>query len=182
MLMDNERSLLKDLKLLDSQAITEVHNLFFADVYRYACYRVGDESKAEDIASETFTRMIEAFHSQKVPRSSLRGWLMGTVSNIVNDYFRMVYARPISELSDDIEDLNSLPDSSAERADQNEIIHAALQALTSEQQHVLALRFGSGYSLDETAGIMSKKPNAIKQLQFRALAALRRQLGDDFDV
>ncbi len=180
-LMKNERDLVKDLRSLDPQAITEVHNRFFADVYRYACYRIGDKSKAEDFASETFTRMLEAFHLEKGPRSSLRGWLMGTVSNIINDYYRVVYARPVSELTNDIEDQKNLPDETVERADQGEIVRRALGKLTSDQQHVLALRFGSGLSLVETADIMVKKPNAIKQLQYRALAALRRQIGDEFD-
>ena len=55
---------------------------------------------------------------------------------------------------------------------------AALSQLTPDQQHVLALRFGSGCSLKETAEMMGKQPNAIKQLQFRALTALKRHLGD----
>ena len=107
---------------------------------------------------------------------------MGTVSNIVNDYFRMVYGQQISELSDNIQDQNNIPDLTVEIADQNQIVRSALRELTSDQQHVLALRFGSECSLAETADIMGKKPNAIKQLQFRALSALRRQLGENFDV
>jgi DNA-directed RNA polymerase specialized sigma24 family protein len=43
---------------------------------------------------------------------------------------------------------------------------------------VLALRFGLGFSLDETAAQMKKNANAIKALQFRALAALQRQMGE----
>jgi RNA polymerase sigma-70 factor (ECF subfamily) len=50
--------------------------------------------------------------------------------------------------------------------------------LTAEQQHVLALRFGQGYSLEETAAFMDKNVNAVKALQFRALAALQRELGE----
>ena len=88
----------------------------------------------------------------------------------------------ISELSDFIQDPNNLPDFSVEIADQNLFVRSALRELTSDQQHVLALRFGSECSLAETANIMGKKPNAIKQLQFRALAALRRHLGENFDV
>ena len=42
-LMENERNLLKNLRILDPKAITEMHNHFFADMYRYAYYRVGDE-------------------------------------------------------------------------------------------------------------------------------------------
>jgi RNA polymerase sigma-70 factor (ECF subfamily) len=50
--------------------------------------------------------------------------------------------------------------------------------LTPEQQHVLALRFGQGYSLEETATFMNKNVNAVKALQFRALAALQREIGE----
>jgi RNA polymerase sigma-70 factor (ECF subfamily) len=48
--------------------------------------------------------------------------------------------------------------------------------LTADQQNVLALRFSQGYSLEETASLMKKNVNAIKALQFRALAALQRKL------
>jgi RNA polymerase sigma-70 factor (ECF subfamily) len=50
--------------------------------------------------------------------------------------------------------------------------------LTPDQQNVLALRFGEGYSLEETASAMRKNVNAVKALQFRALAALQRNLGE----
>jgi RNA polymerase sigma-70 factor (ECF subfamily) len=53
-----------------------------------------------------------------------------------------------------------------------------MQQLTPEQQHVLALRFGEGFSLEETAAVMNKNVNAIKALQFRALASLQRGIGD----
>jgi DNA-directed RNA polymerase specialized sigma24 family protein len=53
-----------------------------------------------------------------------------------------------------------------------------MSGLTEEQQAVLTMRFGQGFSLDETAQMMKKNANAIKQLQFRALAALNRALGE----
>jgi DNA-directed RNA polymerase specialized sigma24 family protein len=43
---------------------------------------------------------------------------------------------------------------------------------------VIALRFGQGYSLEETANYLKKNVNAVKALQFRALAALQRQIGE----
>jgi RNA polymerase sigma-70 factor (ECF subfamily) len=62
--------------------------------------------------------------------------------------------------------------------EQNRAVQVAYAQLTSEQQHVLALRFGQGYSLEETASYMKKKVNAVKALQFRALAALQRMIGE----
>jgi RNA polymerase sigma-70 factor (ECF subfamily) len=62
--------------------------------------------------------------------------------------------------------------------EQNRIVQSAYAQLTSEQQHVLALRFGQGYSLEETAAHLDKNINAVKALQFRALASLQRQIGE----
>ena len=53
-------------------------------------------------------------------------------------------------------------------------VRQALQDLTTEQQHVLALRFSGEYSLDDTANLMGKSVTAVKGLQFRAIASLRR--------
>ena len=58
-------------------------------------------------------------------------------------------------------------------------VRQAIQRLTPDQQNVLALRFSQEFSLAETAKIVDKSINAVKVLQFRALAALRRILAED---
>ena len=62
--------------------------------------------------------------------------------------------------------------------EQNRLVQQAVAQLTDEQQHVLALRFGQGYSIEETAVFLKKNINAVKALQFRALASLQRQIGE----
>lgn len=59
---------------------------------------------------------------------------------------------------------------------QQELVRNAMKELTPEQQHVLALRFAEERSLDEAARILGKSVTAVKALQFRAVAALRRAL------
>jgi len=54
-----------------------------------------------------------------------------------------------------------------------------LAALIPEYRQVLALRVIADLSVEDTASIMDKTPGAIKQLQRRALVALRRQLTMD---
>lgn len=180
--MTDESQLLRGLRQLDPEAITEIHNRYFADVIRYARYRLGDSIQAEDIAAEAFLRLLDAIHNRKGPRTSLRGWLMGTTSNLINNHFRSSYAYPRVTLEDKITAKDGNPADHTEQVDRQNAVRAALRALPDSQQHVLALRFGSGCSLAETAEIMGKKVNAIKQLQFRALTSLRQELGDDFDA
>ena len=174
--MEAEKTLLTGLRDLDPQTITKIHEIYFPQVYRYAYYRVGDETVCEDLSSETFMRLLEATHKGRGPKSSLRGWLMGTISNLVNDYYRQVYKKSNEPLQDDLRAQNSDPVSLSEERTRKEILLMGLKELTTDQQHALALRFGSGCSLAETAEIMGKKSNAIKQLQFRALSALRKNL------
>ena len=50
----------------------------------------------------------------------------------------------------------------------------AIQLLTEEQAQVVALRFFEGYSIAEVAAILDKTEGAIKALQYRAVASLRR--------
>jgi RNA polymerase sigma-70 factor (ECF subfamily) len=156
-----------------------VYDRYFPDVYRFVYYKVNDEQVAEDISSDVFVRLLEAVKKQRGPKDNLKGWLLSTASNAVADHFRQVYRKPTEELSE------RMPDEEAptlreaiDHREQVDTVHDAYAELTPDQQNVLALRFGDGYSLQETADLMQKKVNAVKALQFRALAALQRNIGE----
>lgn len=175
--MKETQSELDGLRSLDPQTISEVHNRYYPAVYRFFCYRLGDELAAEDLSAEVFVRLLEALHAGRGPVSNLKGWLMSTASHMANDHYRKHYARTLVELNDGLEaDPAQEPLSLTEMKEHEGQVRASMQKLTNDQRQVLTLRFGSGYSLEETAEIMGKKANAIKALQFRALEALRRGL------
>jgi RNA polymerase sigma factor (sigma-70 family) len=60
-------------------------------------------------------------------------------------------------------------------------VTAALAGLTDEQREAIALRFFAGLSAREAAEAMGKQEGTVRGLQFRAIAALRRQLGIEID-
>jgi RNA polymerase sigma-70 factor (ECF subfamily) len=174
----DERHALDGLRRLDSQAIGAIYDQFFSEVYRYVRYRINDDTAAEDIASDVFVRLLEASQKRQGPQSSLKGWLIATASHAVNDYLRKQYRRPVEALSDALPDRSSSVHSEVDAREQNRLVQSAYAQLTAEQQHVLALRFGQGYSIEETASHLNKNINAVKALQFRALASLQRQIGE----
>ena len=170
---------LEGLRKLDSRVIGEVYDRYFPDVYRFVYYRLSDEQAAEDISSDVFVRLLEAVKNRRGPQTNLKGWLLSTASHAVADYHRRAYRRPTEALFDTMPDNNAT--SLTEEVDQRErvaTVRLAYSQLTTEQQNVLALRFGGGYSLEETARVMQKNVNAVKALQFRALAALQRLVGE----
>ena len=163
---------------IDSKTIGAIYDQYFSEVYRYVMYRIGDQTLAEDIASDVFIRLLEAVKGGRAPQTNLKGWLIGTASHVVADHMRKKYRRPEEEVTELLPDLKPGPASEVDQREQNRAVQSAYTQLTPEQQNVLALRFGQGYSLEETAEFMNKNVNAIKALQFRALAALQRELGE----
>lgn len=163
---------------MDRTAMAAIYNQYFSDIYRYARYHVNDDLTAEDIASDVFVRLIEAVQKRQGPQTNLKGWLFATASNAVNDRLRRQYRRPTETLAETMPDEDANVQAQVDLREQTRSFHQAFAKLTPEQQHVLALRFGLGYSLEETAESLSKNSNTVKGLQFRALASLQRYIGE----
>lgn len=171
----SEKALLEQARRLDERALSQIHDRYYPEIYRYALYRTGRTEVADDIASEVFLRLLDALHSGRAPQTTLRGWLFGVASNLVVDHYRKA-PRESQGLDETMAAPGSLP-VAAEQNWQRQEVRAALRQLTREQQEVLGLRFGDGISVEETAAVMGKSVNAVKALQFRAVEALRRVLG-----
>lgn len=177
----DEHQALDGLRNLDSQIIGAVYDKYFPDIYRYVRYRLNDEQLAEDIASDVFVRLLEAVRNKRGPQTNLKAWLFATASHAVVDHLRRTYRRPAESLPEDLLDLDSMPHDIFDQMEQKRNVQRAYAMLTTDQQHVLALRFGQGYSLEETAAMLRKNVNAVKALQFRALAALQRNIEEMSD-
>ena len=178
MSITEDRRALDGLRDLDQQVIGAVYDQYFSEIYRYVLYRIGDVTLAEDIASDVFVRLLEAAQNNKAPQTNIKGWLIATASHAVADHLRRKYRRPEEPISDAMPDHGSSVNSEIDQREQNRSVQSAYAQLSPDQQNVLALRFGQGYSLEETAMHMNKNVNAVKALQFRALANLQREVGE----
>ena len=174
----SEQNELEDLRRLEPQAISAAYDRYFPEVYRFVRFRLNDEHVAEDIASDVFVRLLEASRSGRGPQTNLKAWLLSTASHIVVDHLRKSYRRPESELPETLPDGAPSLAADFEKLERDRRLKNAMSTLTEEQQYVITLRFNQGYSLDETASLMKKNVNSVKQLQFRALAALNRAMGE----
>lgn len=171
-----EKKALDGLRRYDAQVIGAIYDKYFPEIYRYVRYRLSDEQAAEDIASDVFVRLLEAVRGGRGPETNLKAWLLATASHAVIDHLRRAYRRPTESLPEAIPDGDPSLHEEFDHREQKRHVQKAFSHLTADQQHVLALRFGQGYSLEETAQILNKNVNAIKALQFRALAALQRNI------
>ena len=176
---DVEDDLLQRLRHQDKAAMVDVYEQYFTSVYNYIRFKVGDTQVAEDLAGDVFLFLIEALHTHKAPRTSLRGWLFKVARNLIAQYHQtnqkitqIDFEEWVPRQLGHIENLN-LENLMIENININQLIQA-IQVLPIEQQDVIILRFGQALNLKETADIMGKGVSAIKSLQFRAIDGLRQ--------
>jgi RNA polymerase sigma-70 factor, ECF subfamily len=150
-------------------------------VHRYAMRLVGDARLAEDCVTESFSRLLVALRNGQGPTSDLRAYLFRVAHNWLMDEHRSFRRQPeMLPLQDDFDIADDSPDllQSASEAIRRERLRAAIRTLTLEQQQVVSLRFLEGWSLEETAQALGKPLGAVKAMQHRAIAAVKRVLGD----
>ncbi|MCB0217929.1 MAG: sigma-70 family RNA polymerase sigma factor [Chloroflexi bacterium] len=173
-----ERSLLERARRLDMRAHAEIFDAHYPAIFRYLRLRLPDAELAEDLGAEVFTRLLEAMRDGRGPRESLRGWLYGVAANCVADHHRRQGLAQRSEHAVPAPSAAPDPARQAEGRLRDETLDQALRQLSEEQQHVIALRFGSEMRIREVAEAMGKSEGAVKQLQARAVARLANLVGD----
>lgn len=131
----------------------------------------------EDTTSEVFLaafRQIERFVGDG---SGFRAWLFTIAHHKAVDQLRRGAHRHESprDVVDDGRTASSAEDSVLASLGDSEVARL-LAMLTADQRGVLLLRVIGELSLEETAAAVGKPVGAVKQLQHRGLATLRRKL------
>lgn len=154
------------LRRLDPQVIGAVHDWYGPDVYRFVRYRLVDQTLAERASTDVFVRLLEEVHAGQNPATRLRTWLLEIAAQLVSERKGRAYAGFAVGAPAAL----GMPHKESGAGDPLRLLWSSIPVLTEEQQNVLALRFGVGYSPEETAALMKKNVAMIKRLQFHALA------------
>lgn len=170
--MDESRLLL-GARDFDPDCLAEIYDRYSPEIYAYAWRLLGDAALAEDCTAETFTRLLSALRNGGGPDEHLRAYLYRSAHNWVTDHYRR---RPPVDLSDDLPGGEPGPENQAQQVIRQRQMRAALLRLTAEQRQVILLRFYQELDPAETAAAVGRPVDAVKALQHRALAALRRIL------
>ncbi len=171
-----DNSLLDRVQEYDLPAIGEVYDRYAGRIYNYIYYRLGDTQLAEDLTGAVFIKMLEAIQSSKSWQVSFSGWLYRIAHNLVVDHFRRTQQDRAAPLDERIVAGDQDPVKTVERRLENDRLRLAIGQLTEEQRQVITYKFVEDLTNAQVAEIMGKTEGAIKSLQFRALASLRRIL------
>ncbi len=174
--MVDELNLLKRAQTLDEEALSEIHDRHYQGIYRYFSFRMPDSQTAEDLTSEVFLRFLKAIRDRQAPPNTIQGWLFGAARNVAREYYRRSKKMELVTLVDGLSTGEKPLDDRLARRMDVQALGEAMERLTEEQRHVLALRFGYGLPIREVAEIVNKSEAAVKMLQARAIMALTKEM------
>ena len=174
----DDDALVERARRLDDDAWRIIFNRHYPRLYSYLYYRVGDPNIAEDLCGEVFEKAIKNIHRFKSRDGGLAGWLTRIAQNLAHDYHRRRHTRPPDplELNETWMETGDDPAHELLARESSAYLYQALQKLTDDQRDVILLRFIAQMRTPEVARTMGKTVGAVKALQHRALAALRREL------
>ena len=167
----NERALVEAAQK-DPRRFAELYEANFERVYAFIARRVRDRDVAQDLTADVFhsaLAKIGQFQWRGVPFSA---WLYRIASNAIADRWERTareHGTPSPEDSADPE---------TELIEQRALLTKLVDALPADQRRVVYERFVEQKSIREIADQWKRTEGAVKQLQFRALKALRMRMDE----
>ncbi len=144
-------------------------------VHGYAWYMLNDHAEAEDVAQETFVRLLRKAPDWQPGGARLRTWLYRVAINQCIDRRRVVRPEPL-EHATKVAD----PATGAVRMDHGldlaRNVEAALQLLGERQRTAIVLVHYQGFTNPETAALLDCSVEAVESLLARARRALKESL------
>lgn len=161
----------------NTDAFGDLYIIFVEKIYRYVFYHIKSKTAAEDITGEVFLKAWRAISSCRGKENAFSPWLYRIAHNQLVDELRKRQRRPSLEL-ENIETIRDSKSSVEGYSEQQELLKL-IDRLSSNQRRVIILKFIEGMGNREVAKIMGKSEGAIRVMQMRALAALRKELGKE---
>ena len=158
----------------------DVFRRLYPSLFRYLYRLTGDPDAADDIAQESFARLLR----NPLPEAEAKPWLFTVATNLVRDSARKTTRRErILERVRPTPSAPEAPDAATERNERVALVRQVLARL-SERDRTLLLMRGEGFTYEEMARAVGVAPASVGTLLARALrrfaAAYRfEEVGDE---
>jgi len=169
----------RGLREKDMEFLADLVERFQHRLVRYLLYLTGRREFAEDLAQETWIRVLQR-GSQYNGRQRFDLWLFAIARNLAIDYLRKKRkAVQTASLPDDRDEIllvsssGPSPFEAAARSEDAIRLASQLQILSPLYREALLLRFQEDLSLAEIAQVLGTPVTTVTSRIYRGLAALR---------
>ncbi len=165
-----DERLLVEAAQRDRSRFGELYERNFERVYAYVARRVPSRREAEDLTSEVFHQALENLARFEWRGAPFAAWLYRIAANGIADRWRRVARERGNPPSDDPPEPRK---TDLEEVERRALLYRLVGTLPADQRRVISMRFAEEKSIREIAQELRRTEGAVKQLQFRALEALR---------
>jgi RNA polymerase sigma-70 factor (ECF subfamily) len=175
-----EDELVRQAQQGDRGALEEICRLEWRPIYGLLYHAVQNRTEAQDLTQEVFLRALRAFDRYQLTEAPFHVFLVTIARNLLRDRWRR-RVLPSAALEDAAELTAAEPGpeqlvlASVDRL----MVEQALASLPNDYQSVIRLRILEARPAKDVADLMGRRPDAIRQLQRRALVALRTALKEE---
>ncbi len=132
----------------------------------------------EDFAGEVFVQVVRNVGTFEGNENQFRSWVFVIAHHRAQDYRRSRVRKPTEPAGPEtIAQHAEVGNAEEEALDRLGVadVERVLSELTDDQRDVMLLRILGGLTVEETAAALGRRVSAVKALQRRAVAAIRRK-------
>lgn len=172
--MESDEELMQAVARGDEMALRALVARHASPLHAYLARLCGDASEAEDLAQESWMRIVRSAAAFDASRR-FRSWAWGIATNVARDRFRRVRARGglHAPLPTNLAEAGTPEGRSIARVD----LRGRLAELPERLRQALLLRYYEGMSEPEIAEALGIARGTVKSRLHTAVMALRRSLG-----
>ena len=185
---DSEKRLIQKAKNGDKAAFGKLVEEYHQKLLYVAYDLVGDYDDAKDLAQETFLRAYVKL-SQFEERAKFSTWLYRVLYNLAIDSHRKKKRHPQHSLEEKLKEVTDgskklpasiilQPGQDLERDETAKQLDAALEKLTLNQRIAVVMRYYHQKTSKEISEVMGCAESTVRIHIFRAMANMRKELGD----
>ncbi len=182
---DEEKGLIKQAQNGDSASFGKLYDRYAERIYRFIFLKTGHKSDAEDLLHEVFLSGWRTVHTYElrggIPFTS---WLYRIAGNRIIDWYR---AQKHGVSLDEMTERNTLPVELAstshtalldalDRGFEIETVMKGIRGLGDVEQTVVLMRYVEDLSPEEVGHAIGKTAGAVRLIQHRALAKLKKNI------
>lgn len=154
----------------DKDAFAALYMQYRDSLYRYAYFRLGNDTYAEDAVSSCIVAAYENIRSLR-SEYAFRAWIFRILYRVCCELIHELAAANERESE---EALDRLPYHDGERLSPE--LSEAFGVLSGEDREIVLLSVVAGYTSSEIAAMISVKPSTVRSRLKRGLAKMRKFL------
>ena len=166
----DEKELIQKAKIGDKEALNEIIEIYYDEIYKFLYRRMGNKAAAEDVTQDTFIKFIKNLPYYK-EKNKLKSFLFTIAINTSNDFFRRHKQEASLPSLDNAGD--EITKDETEQKEEALIVRQAVLSLPDVQRDVIILRFYHDLKIKEIASVQKVPIPTVKTRLRRALKALK---------